>query len=540
MKERRPLNVSIQEVKKKNNPWRPVVLYAIFGFLWILFSDRLLGILVKDADYYAQIQTYKGWLFVGVTTLLLYGVIVLDNRKVFRLNKEIRQKNSEVVAFGQATKAMEEALQLQVKQLDQLVHHDGLTGLNNRLVFEQDLESMIQSGKDFAIYYIDIDQFKNINDIHGHHIGDQLLTEFAQVLERKFKRDHLYRWGGDEFLIIDDQNTGELLIEEVEAMLELTHRSWHLDNIVVETTTSMGVIQCPEHGSDINTIFKHLEIALYKAKANGRARSEFYVPSFKEEIERKSNVQKAIDVALISDGFYLNYQPIYDLKTRQLHRLEVLLRFKNTDQLNTNIGEVISVAEETGQIHKIDDWVIETVLSTLKEQALEIPGVKFAINISAQTFTSKRLIDNLKNLIEAYEVDTSMVELEITEHTIVHNIHESHEIMKRLKALGFMIALDDFGTRYSSLNYLSRLPFDVLKIDKSYVDYILNKGKDPIIVEQIITLSKKLGLITVAEGIELKEQEATLKLFGCDYGQGYYYSRPQTYERMVEIFGTES
>lgn len=522
---------------KKNNPWRPVVLYAVFGFIWILYSDRLLGLLVQDPSVYAQFQTYKGWFYVLLTAGLLYIFIRMDNRIVFTLNKDIQEKNQKLVTFADETLAMEEELENQVNQLDQMVHMDPLTGLRNRLVFETDLNKYIQSGEEFSVYYLDIDQFKNLNDIHGHNFGDSFLVEFASLLNENFIQLQLYRWGGDEFLIIDPINKGVAVADVAQGIIDLTHRTWHLGDVEFHISTSVGVVHCPEHGNDLTTIFKNLEIALYKAKENGRSRCEFFDPSFLEEVEKKSQLEAAIHEALKGNGFCLNYQPIYALKSRDLHRLEALLRFKKSTELNTHIGEVIAVAEKTGQIKKIDDWVIEHVFATMKEKQVLIQDVKVAVNISAQTFSSSVFIPYLNEMINKYQIDPSKIELEITEHSIVNSIHDSYEVMKKIKSLGFMIALDDFGTRYSSLNYLRLLPFDVLKVDKSYVDNILYDGKGHIIVEQIITLASKLGLETIAEGIELLEQEDALKEIGCDFGQGYYYSRPQTFERIVEIFG---
>ncbi len=376
------------EGMKKNNPWRPVVLYAFFGFIWILYSDKVLGSLVQDPSVYAQFQTYKGWFYVLLTAGLLYIFIRMNNRIVFDLNKEIQEKNQELVAFAEETLAMEEELECQVTQLDQMVHKDPLTGLRNRLVFENDLKKYIQSEEEFSVYYLDIDQFKNLNDIHGHNFGDLFLIEFASLLSDKFIQLQLYRWGGDEFLVIDPINKGIDVAKVAQGIIDLTHRTWQLGDVEFHISTSVGVVHCPEHGNDLTTIFKNLEIALYKAKENGRSRCEFFDPIFLEEVEKKSNLEAAIDEALNGNGFYLNYQPIYDLKTRVLLRLEALLRFTAATELNTHIGEVIAVAEQTGQIHKIDDWVVDHVFASMMETQVFIPDVIIAVNISAQTFSA--------------------------------------------------------------------------------------------------------------------------------------------------------
>ena len=327
------------------------------------------------------------------------------------------------------------------------------------------------------------------------------------------------------------------MVEAVDGILRDTHRTWQVKEVEFHTSTSIGVVTCPEQGNDISTIFKNLEVALYKAKESGRARSAFFDQSYSDAIQRKSKIEGLINRALEEDGFYLNYQPIYNLKTRKPYRYEVLLRISIENDLSTNIGEVISVAEQTGQIHRIDDWVIEKVFSMMEDHRHRMPEFKVAVNISAQTFTSMPFIENLKGLIKKYDIDPGNIELEVTEHTIIKNIEESYDIMNGIKGLGFMMALDDFGTRYSSLNYLSRLPFDILKVDKSYVDNLLKESNDVTIVKQIITLAKAIGLATVAEGIETAEQEKVLLEAGCDYGQGYHFSKPQGFEQIVEKYG---
>lgn len=423
------------------------------------------------------------------------------------------------------------------KEIYNLAFYDRLTGLKNRVYFEKDVKRFIEEGKSFHIYYLDVDNFKNLNDIHGHYYGDLFLKAFGEALDSKLEKLLLYRWGGDEFTIIDLYNIGDEVEAVTKEVLDITHRTWQLDGVEFHTSTSMGVVRCPEHGKDLTTVFKNLEIALYRAKETGRSRCVFFDSAFADYIERKSLIEGTINEALKNEEFYLNFQPIYDMKTRKMERLEILIRFTNNNDLNTHIGEIIGVAEQTGQIHRIDDWVVKEAFCILEKYARCFDRLKLAVNISAQTFSSESFVPYLQQLLDIYDVDPANIEFEITEHTIVNNIEDSYKTMNKIKDLGFKMALDDFGTRYSSLNYLSRLPFDVLKVDKSYVDKVTHQTNDYKIVRQIIALAKSLGLETVAEGIEEEDQERVLAELDCDYGQGYHYSRPLAMERIIEEYG---
>ena len=655
--------------RTQNNPWRAVLLYAVFGFLWILFSDRILAFFVQDPQMYQSLQTYKGWFYVFITTILMYYLIRLESQRTRDLNSLIGEQNMELIAYAEETEAMDQALKDQLDQLNklnedaflqkeyldkvinnsnaaiciwrldgtivdcnafyremlgygdeiigmnwvektlreedkgkfkmikdnleghgkvtnqetinltkdgrpivvlwndvkmvnpvtneevavsfgidvtkereheqtihQMAYYDRLTGLKNRIYFEDEVNASIQSGRSFSLYYIDVDHFKNLNDIHGHYYGDRFLVLFGAMLEEQFEELEIFRWGGDEFIAIDYNTQLKDIPKLISRIVEVSSRTWLLDELEFRTTVSIGMVRFPDQGKDTATLFKNMEIALYKAKEKGRARAISFRESFSSEIKKNSLIESAIHNALAGDGFELNFQPIFELDTMRAIRLEVLLRFKRSREMNTNIGEVIAVAEKTGQIHRIDEWVIEQVFGSIATYQQNIPGIKISVNVSAQTFTAPDFLPFLKNITERHDFDFRDVEFEITEHTIVNNIEDSFRIMNEIKALGFKIALDDFGTRYSSLNYLSRLPFDVLKVDKSYVDNIMKKGNDYTIVRQIIAIAKELGLETVAEGIEEKEQAAALHDMGCDYGQGYYFSRPKAMEEIIKDY----
>ncbi len=533
MDERELLTIQPERMNHKNNPWRPVLAYVIFGFFWIAFSDSILGMVVTDADLYQHIQTFKGLFYVLLTGGGLYMLVKWDNRRIFRLHKKIHEKNEELVAYAEETVAIDRELQSQIAQMNHMVYYDQLTGLKNRYSFEVELSKLLGKGDTFGVYYLDVDHFKNLNDIYGHSFGDVFLQAYTRMLIKHFPALTIYRWGGDEFIIIDKESDESTRLSTARDILELTDKTWVLDGIDFRSSTSVGVVECPKHGDDLHTIFKNLEVTLYRAKEDGRAKCEVFDKTFREDLERKALLEGVINTALEEEGFTLYYQPIYDLKKRKTERLEVLLRFDAASTYNTNIGEVINIAEQTGQVHRIDNWVLNKVFQTIKAQQKHLPDMKLSVNISAQTFASDHLIQYLEDLIERYDVDASGVVLEVTEHTIIQNMEESLKTMRLIKSLGFKMAMDDFGTRYSSLNYLSRLPFDILKIDKSYVDHINEDTNHMIIIKHIIQLAEAIGLSTVGEGIETKEQEEALRLAGCRCGQGYHYAKPMAFDDLT-------
>lgn len=308
-----------------------------------------------------------------------------------------------------------------------------------------------------------------------------------------------------------------------------------LGEVEFDYSLSIGITKFPMDGIDAFTLLKNSEMALNNAKNKGRDRYEFYKSELQKEFEFQTNVEIEIDKAISNDEFELNFQPIYELETDKLGSVEILLRLNNQNLGNISIGKIITIAEQSGQIINVDRWVIKTVFKMIKEHFNKEKTCLFSMNLSAQSFNSKKFIKFIKEQIEVFKIDTGNVEFEITEYSFLNDTRKSVTMMNALKSMGFKIALDDFGTRYSSLNYLAKLPFDRLKIDKSYIDNILEHNNDQIIVEQIIELSNKLGLKTVAEGIELAKQKELLLTYGCDYGQGYYLSKPINFQALLQV-----
>lgn len=626
------LDNGLDRSKHHNNPWKPVLIYMIFGFMWIYFSDRVLSIFVTDHALYEQIQTIKGSLYIFITGVLSYALIRFDNRIIFDLNKELQEKNDELKnqqslveeIFQQSNAAIliwqtdgtiveindyftelfgyteEEILgknwfelmvpvehhmrleslvnelkdkkrsfnvessiiaksgeikqivwndalldsthndQLliasygfdttlqkeQAEEIYKLAYVDTLTGLDNRAVYERDIKSLKSTKTPFTIYLIDIDNFKHLNEIHGHEYGDQLLIDYAKTLKSALIHHRVYRWIGNQFLILEETSNAQAVQLTLDNIKSLSHRDWNLSGITFSATVSIGVTCYPNDTERLTDMFKNAEIALYAAKDNGKASYQFYHKRMLEEIEYFNFIEHELTTAMEKDDLELYFQPIHSFDSGDVVYYEVLLRWFNKKLKNTPIGKIIEIAEKTEQIVDIDKWVIHNAFSLIEKEENAFKDLYLSINISAHSFRSEEFIDYLIEEVSTHKISPGRIQLEITEHSIIEDIEYTAGLMHKLKSVGFTLALDDFGTRYSSLNYLSKLPFDTLKVDKSYVDFILIDENDRAIIEMLIHLSEKIGLKVVAEGIEDQAQYDELKRIGCGFGQGYFMSRP--------------
>jgi EAL domain-containing protein (putative c-di-GMP-specific phosphodiesterase class I) len=297
-------------------------------------------------------------------------------------------------------------------------------------------------------------------------------------------------------------------------------------------TVSIGTARFPADADNISDLLKNLDIALHKAKSLGKGNFIAFDKIFLEESERILNIEHKINQAIEDNQFRLVYQPIYNLQNKSIRAFEILLRWDQEENLTT--GELIEIAERTGQIVKIDQWVIQNAFQSIAKYKFN-EQILISINLSGQTFNSREILDYIDEKLTENNINPQRIEFEVTEHSIIQDFNYAVEMIELLRKKRFRIALDDFGTRYSSLNYLSRLPLDVLKIDKSYVDYITQNNNDSMVVEHLIQLSTKLNLNTIAEGIETKEQELLLEKIGCQMGQGYLFSKPVDIEKAVEM-----
>ncbi len=426
-----------------------------------------------------------------------------------------------------------EKIEEQKNSLYEKIYFDNLTEIGSRIKFEDNIDMLIRNDKAiFTVIDFDIDNFNIVNKINGYSSGDRLLKDFSLILEDVFSSEFLYRWSGDEFLVIllDDERTdiNRLMEETNDKFNRLVNEKFKTN----ECTLSAGIASYPKDGQCISDLLQSTSLALNYSKNNGKNQIRYYESRMRKKIIRFHEIQKFINEALENNTLELFLQPIYDIKTKIMCNAEILLRTKSKE---FTLAEILDVAETTSQIMQVDEWVVENTFKLISENRKFFAKSKISINMSVHSFKAENLIDDLQKLLKKYNVNASRFTFEVTEHTAIVDVEESKRIFTLLKQLGFEIAIDDFGTKYSSINYLNMLPIDVLKIDKSYVDNIVTDKNTNAIVKHIIALSRDLNLKTIAEGIEYKDQLETLDELGCDYAQGYLLARPMEFEKFKKL-----
>jgi len=424
---------------------------------------------------------------------------------------------------------MNENLKMSTSMLDHTCRSTILSTVKNRQTFENAINLLLNEKKEFIVYLVDIDDFKLINEQHGYSYGDYFLTCLFEAFNNLLLST--YRLSGDQIALVEESSDLRSINDTITKIRGIVNNASESESINQSVTCSIGVLKCPEDGKTVESIERHIDIAINEAKAKGKNTDVIYTKSLKDKLDRIRGIELGVAHALQTDGFDLFLQPIFEMDDGIHKKYEVLLRWFSADNKGISIGEVIGVAEKSSQITEIDRYVIDKMFSIIMKYSRQ---EMFCINISAQSFYDDEFISFLEKKLSEYNVSPELIELEITEYSCVKDFEHTKENMQKIKSLGFRIALDDFGTEYSSLNYLGKLPFDALKIDKSYVDEICNPT-DWIIVKHLIALANELKLDTIAEGIEHLDQKNILKDLGCKFGQGYLISKPQDYKVMLEI-----
>lgn len=642
----------------RNEAFPISVIYAIFGILWILLSDLFLEYIIPDVEKYKHFQTYKGWFYIFITTLMVYllvrkGLILLKNelfktaaaydklqasheelmkteaelvyqkklndniiseapifivthdenrlisfnpysqkvcgytvgdlegktwmklmvpqeywpglRKVFAEIREGKQiynyecpliaKDGSVinilwnsnllssptepsqtyfVSFGadiNERKRYEE-------KVKNLAFYDTLTGLGNRAMFESEVNRHLQkSAGSFMIAYIDIDNFKTINDSMGHQVGDLFLIYFADCLRAEVSEpDFVARLGGDEFAILFLETSRERLLDHMEKLRNRISKTWTMESYQFYISMSIGVVCYPRDGGDSNALLKNADIAMYEAKREGKNRILFYQERINEENLRHMKMINNLQYAIEEEQFVLYYQPQWDLRSGHITGLEALVRWKHPVEGFISPVDFIPVAEDSGQIYKLERWIVTKALwqkKVLEQQGFD--DIDMSINLSGKTLTSTINFNEMEQIIARAGVDFSRVVIEITETANISDVDIVINHLNRLKALGIRVALDDFGTGYSSLNYLKKFPINIIKLDKSFISTIIENKIDTLLIKNILTLAHDLEFEVVAEGIETREQLEFLGKHNCGFGQGYLLSRPAPEDEIQEL-----
>lgn len=428
-------------------------------------------------------------------------------------------------------------------RLRHLATHDSLTGLPNRLLLDDRLAQAISYAdrheSRIAVLVIDLDRFKMINDSLGHHGGDELLKEVATRLRGTLRKsDTLARTGGDEFLLIADEVDGQPEVEILaQRVLACFARPFHILSVDIHTAASIGISMYPSDGSRAEELMVAADAAMYHSKKVGGNTYSFFTPAMNAFAQQRLKLENGLRRALVNGELELHYQPKVDITTGRISSTEALIRWRHPERGLVPPGEFIPLAEETGLILQIGEWVLREACRQARQwQVNGMAPVRVAINMSAQQFRQKNLVSIVKSALESADLEPTYLEIELTESAVMHNAGESAAILEQLSRIGVHISIDDFGTGYSSLSYLRRFPLDKLKIDRTFIKDVVANPEDAAIVHAIISLAHSLRLKVIAEGVETEQQLEFLRSLGCDQYQGFFCSpaiQPEDFAEMM-------
>ncbi|MCK9444278.1 MAG: EAL domain-containing protein [Tissierellaceae bacterium] len=651
-----------------------IALYIIIGALWITLSDTILGNIVKDSEMYKTLQLYKGWLYVAVTAMFFYAIILKSLRLFGFAMDKIYDTYEELVASHEELIAMEGALKDQYSELEKNKNeltisnkryemivdgaHDGIwdwdlvneiyffslankdifgysegelnhdieewrglmhpddvkeafeyldqylaskegyysnnyrirtkggeyrwiassgralwnkdgvpiriagshTDITEQKIMEQKLyelayfdqltklpnlewlkekgEELInqakKDNKELAFLYVDVDDFRNINEIMGHEIGDKLIVHISNTVLGNIRSPHLVaRLGGDEFGVFLVDIDRDTLMDKIEDNIQFIRKPWVLEGHTFYITISVGIAIFPDNGNNFLTLLQNADTALSFAKESGKDRCMLFTQEMQENTKKFVEMDSDLRIALENQEFQLYYQPQFYIKTNEVVGAEALIRWKHPKRGFIPPMEFIPFAEKIGYIDPISKWVFETACKQKLNWNKEgYKPLKISINLSGEMLSFAGLVQGTMEILEENEIEDFGIEIELTETALMADFENSVQVLEELKDLNITISLDDFGTGYSSLTYLRVLPIDVIKIDRQFINGIGKSDKEDDIIKYIIELSHMLGLKVVAEGVETKEQLDFLRENNCDIAQGYYFARPMPSEKM--------
>lgn len=413
---------------------------------------------------------------------------------------------------------------------------DPLTGLKNRRGTMNYVNDMIDSEEPFALLFFDLDNFKNINDTKGHDVGDLILCEIAKRWT-SIADENVYigRTGGDEFAMIVSGRSDDELRAFAESCLNVLTDVIHTEKCDYYASCSAGAAKFPQDGKDCDSLFRFADTAMYKAKSSGKSRVCFFDADMLSEIHGEMKLETEIRGALEYNRFYLVFQPQFETETKRLRGFESLLRLKDSDGNPIPPSVFIPVAEKSGLILDIDRWVLRHAMQSFAEYAAINSEFVVSVNISARHITDRGLAGEIKDILDETGFPPHMLEVEVTESFFISSVDEAIETLLQIKKLGVKIALDDFGTGYASLSYLQRLPIDLLKIDKSFIDDMTERDESGEFVNAIISIGHMFHCKVISEGVELESQLDKLRELNCDYIQGYLWGKPQERSSAVQF-----
>jgi diguanylate cyclase (GGDEF)-like protein len=439
-------------------------------------------------------------------------------------------------------KTQEEERKANEAKMRHQAYHDSLTGLPNRASFAERMQEALRRAKrtqqGVGLLFLDVDQFKCINDSLGHSVGDNLLQQTAKRLQARVREtDMVFRMGGDEFtVILENLREPEDAALVATRIIELMSQPIKLHEHELTTTVSIGIAICPRDATDAETLVQHADAAMYRAKEAGRNRYEFYTENLNVKVFERFTLESGLRQALEEGEFMLYYQPKVSVKSGEIIGNEALLRWRHPERGILTPDKFLSVVEDSDLIVPVGEWVLRTACQQTKDwQSAGFPHIPVSVNIASRQFTSGSLQATVCRVLSETGLAPRYLELELTERLLIENAGAAIEALDELKKIGVLISIDDFGTGYSSLNYLKRFPIDVLKIDKSFVRDMVTHEKDAAITSAIISLAHNLQLGLIAEGVEDLNQVEFLQSRGCNEVQGYLFSRPLPPEEFQQL-----
>jgi diguanylate cyclase (GGDEF)-like protein/PAS domain S-box-containing protein len=425
------------------------------------------------------------------------------------------------------------------EKIAHLAHYDALTDLPNRVLFRERIERELQRtgrGEQFALLYIDIDEFKGINDSLGHHVGDELLKAVAcRIKACTRETDIVARLGGDEFAVIQTMvNNASEVVEFVTRIQEAIRQPYECLGHHLSTDASIGIAMAPQDGIDLDQLIKSADLAMYGAKADGRRTYRFFEPAMDASAKARLTLEQDLRQALADGDFEIHYQPLVDLARDEVTGCEALLRWRHPERGMISPAEFIPIAEDTGLIIELGEWVLKTACA---EAASWPARVRLAVNVSPVQLKCPTLALKIANALAASGLAPNRLEIEITEAVLIHDDEAALAILHQLRAIGIRIALDDFGTGYSSLSYLKRFPFDKIKIDRCFISDLTEIDGSSAIVQAVVNIATARNMTTTAEGVETLEQKRMLRALGCTEMQGYLFSAAKPGPEVSQLFG---
>ena len=477
----------------------------------------------------------------GLDIVALHAIFVII--ELFVLGYIIRLQVEHTISLNNSQNQISELN----KELEHISLHDALTNLPNRLQLSQKIEKIMlnaeKNSTKFAIIFLDLDHFKNINDTLGHDVGDALLQRVADILLNSVCEEALIsRIGGDEFVIVvSNFSNQDEIMPTINEMLNNFRKDLFVKGYLLKLSASIGVSIFPDDSRSIKDLMKYADIAMYKAKGDGRNNFNFFTQELNKKVHSEVSIINDMQRAFVDNEFKLYYQPKIDIKSRKIVGAEVLLRWQHKEKGLIGPNVFIPLAEDTGFILILGKFVIQNSTKAIKRfNSLGYDNLVISINVSSRQFQNTNLFEDLQTNIEKNGISPNQIGIEITESIMLKYVDNALKLLNEIKQLGVSIYIDDFGTGYSSLSYLKKFPIDTLKIDKSFIDDISSEDESgKLLINTILSMGKNLNLKTIAEGVETKEQYQFLKKSECDIIQGYYFAKPMCEEDFIELLKTD-